>query len=628
MEPFSFSIDYRLEDWRVYSEIARERAQRVHGVWQRLQVRWPGALLGMLILGGLFWFSTREARFAWAIGMATSLLLIAIQSVLVMRRMRPLAGGAFLEPARIDVGADGLRILRANSEAFVRWARVMEVSATPTHIVLWVDQLTGHVLPVRALPAGLSAEDAMRRIESFRSTAVGSPAEQTAATAPAAPARSSVWREIATLGRLLLMLPVDGANLVGRDLTIFVTVIILLAVWIPLDPLVFGPDLEFTPYALPALAWIALGALGLAWILSRLVIPALPYRRAFLLVLGVAPIAMVASTVAAFLDDPWLFGLVAAITIWVLVYFGRGLRALTGTHQGRAVLVAGAAALIFLVSSDLLYVSPSLWYSSDDEDTEEPEPGADTQTWARMEELQFAQQARLDEELARIAALPREHAVTYFVGFAGYGEQRVFAEEIALADQQVAARYGSAQRSIELVNDQRDPEKFPLASAPALRHTLQSVGSMMAPDDVLFLALSSHGSEDGSISVSNAGRVPADLGAVELADMLREAKIPWKVVVVSACYAGGFIDALRDDHTIVLAAAAPDRTSFGCADDRDLTYFGEAFYRDALPRSANLRAAFENARKAIAAREKQEGIEASDPQAYFGKLIEQKLVLR
>jgi len=148
---------------------------------------------------------------------------------------------------------------------------------------------------------------------------------------------------------------------------------------------------------------------------------------------------------------------------------------------------------------------------------------------------------------------------------------------------------------------------------------------MMGPDDVLFLALSSHGSEDGSISVSNVGRAPAELSASALADMLKEAKIPWKVIVISACYAGGFIDALRDEHTIVLAAAAQDRTSFGCADDRDLTYFGEAFYRDSLPHATGLRAAFDAARQAIARREKQEQVEASDPQAYYGKQMEAKL---
>jgi hypothetical protein len=147
----------------------------------------------------------------------------------------------------------------------------------------------------------------------------------------------------------------------------------------------------------------------------------------------------------------------------------------------------------------------------------------------------------------------------------------------------------------------------------------------MGPEDVLFLALSSHGSQDATVDVSNEGMAPAELAAGTLAQMLKESHIRWKVIVISACYAGGFIDTLRDDHTIVIASAAQDRTSFGCTDDRDLTYFGEAFYRDALPRAASLRAAFEAARAAIGKREKQEQFEASDPQAYFGTAMEAKL---
>jgi hypothetical protein len=55
-------------------------------------------------------------------------------------------------------------------------------------------------------------------------------------------------------------------------------------------------------------------------------------------------------------------------------------------------------------------------------------------------------------------------------------------------------------------------------------------------------------------------------------------------------------------------AAAADRTSFGCSNDSDLTYFGEAFYRDALPGARSMRAAFESAKAAIAARERREHV--------------------
>jgi hypothetical protein len=97
------------------------------------------------------------------------------------------------------------------------------------------------------------------------------------------------------------------------------------------------------------------------------------------------------------------------------------------------------------------------------------------------------------------------------------------------------------------------------------------------------------------------------------------------VIVISACHAGAFIDALRDDNSIILTAAAADRTSFGCNDERELTYFGEAFYRDALPRAATLQDAFSLAKADIKGREEREHVRASNPQAFFGPAMEKKL---
>ena len=145
--------------------------------------------------------------------------------------------------------------------------------------------------------------------------------------------------------------------------------------------------------------------------------------------------------------------------------------------------------------------------------------------------------------------------------------------------------------------------------------------------DVLFLSISSHGAEDKAIVVSNAQLPLNDLTDEDLAAALDESGIKWRVIIISACYAGGFIDTLKNPWTIVITAAAADRTSFGCASDRDLTYFGEALYRDALPGAHSLRAAFDAATAAIAARERSEHIDASNPQAYFGPEIEAKLAL-
>ena len=230
---------------------------------------------------------------------------------------------------------------------------------------------------------------------------------------------------------------------------------------------------------------------------------------------------------------------------------------------------------------------------------------------------------------AAVAAFPNEASDTgrvFFLGFAGVGGERVFAEEIKLAANHVGAKFGSSRRSLLLINDRRDLTSRPLATHDNLRYALTTLGHIMDESDVLFLALSSHGSRDWALSVSNGALPLSDLGAEELSAALDEAGIKWRVIVVSACFAGGFIDELRDPYTIVVAAAAADRTSFGCSNERELTYFGEAFYRDALPTAASLRDAFATAEQRVLERETAEGIdEPSQPMAFFGEEIERKL---
>ena len=244
----------------------------------------------------------------------------------------------------------------------------------------------------------------------------------------------------------------------------------------------------------------------------------------------------------------------------------------------------------------------------------------------RGDDAAAAQRDLIDAQIAHFPAETGSEAHVYFLGFAGYGEERVFAEEIKLAAKNVGENYGSAPRSVLLLNDRRDLSTYPLASESSLRYALNALGRVMNRDeDVLFLALSSHGSRGATIEVSNEGMEPQPLGAVTLADLLAESGIRWKVIVVSACFSGAFVEPLADNHTIILTAASRSRTSFGCSDQRDLTYFGEAFYRDSLPGSTQLRAAFETAKQEIRRREKEEGVRASQPQSYFGPLMEEKL---
>ena len=85
-----------------------------------------------------------------------------------------------------------------------------------------------------------------------------------------------------------------------------------------------------------------------------------------------------------------------------------------------------------------------------------------------------------------------------------------------LAAQVVGARFDAADRELLLINDRRDFDTYPLATLSGLQYALSAVAQKMDPDrDILFLALSSHGSPDPLLAVSNAGLPLAQIDDVD-----------------------------------------------------------------------------------------------------------------
>jgi hypothetical protein len=391
--------------------------------------------------------------------------------------------------------------------------------------------------------------------------------------------------------------------------------------WMAIDWLESQPDPQFTGANIPLFAWYVLAAIALAGVLRWRSKPSPGFADALALAAGLAPVMLILLTLAvAYLNPDWLLGEAILGGLYVLIYLARGLRAITGKSQHTAAF----AALLFLAGfvwlSDAFNVIPDVWNPADAAATADNDANPDG------EAILFEQAARIDRSLALISRDTGAKPEAFFLGFAGVGDEKEFATEIGLAKTVLGERYGIGDRHVALINDERDLERMPLATVSGLKYALRGIAARMRLDrDVLFLSISSHGSRGGVIAVSNSELPLKDLDDEDLADALRESGIQWRVIIISACYAGAFIDTLRDPRSIVITAAAADRTSFGCSSDRDLTYFGEAFYRDALPKARSLRDAFDKAKAALAVRERQEGVTASDPQAFFGADIEAKL---
>lgn len=213
----------------------------------------------------------------------------------------------------------------------------------------------------------------------------------------------------------------------------------------------------------------------------------------------------------------------------------------------------------------------------------------------------------------------------YLIAMGGYGTQNVFLREAQKAQEIFDTEYNTKGRSVLLVNNSDEPRKYPLASISTLANSLRAVAEKMNLDeDVLVLYMTSHGSE-GSLSMSLPYVPIHDISPTHIANVLDRNKIKWRIIIISACHSGSFIAPLKNDNTLILTAAASDKTSFGCSDEEDLTFFGHALFEEGLPRTSYLPHAFSIAQNAIARWEKAGGLTPSDPQIFLGAEMEKKI---
>ena len=99
------------------------------------------------------------------------------------------------------------------------------------------------------------------------------------------------------------------------------------------------------------------------------------------------------------------------------------------------------------------------------------------------------------------------------------------------------------------------------------------------------------------------------------------------VVIVSACFSGVFVPALAGSNRMVLTAARPDRSSFGCGEADKYPYFDQCVL-ETLPQVGDFAALGTTVQGCVAARETKEGMKpASEPQLFVGAALKPMLPL-
>jgi hypothetical protein len=231
----------------------------------------------------------------------------------------------------------------------------------------------------------------------------------------------------------------------------------------------------------------------------------------------------------------------------------------------------------------------------------------------------LAQGRLLDEALAAVpASTPAVELYTLTLG--GDGKQSVFLRESDYVANMLTTRFG-AYGQIRLVNHRDHLADRPMATRENLRRAAQTLAERSGPEDLVFIYLTSHGTAEHELVLDQPRMELADLPADELAAVLAPLKNRDKVIVISSCYSGGFIPALKDERTLIMTASRADRVSFGCSEEANFTYFGDALFAQALNQTDDLEQAFKLAKATVAERELADSFEASEPQIWAPKTV-------
>jgi Peptidase C13 family len=439
-------------------------------------------------------------------------------------------------------------------------------------------------------------------------------------------ARSAIWRTTPDP-------PLVGlASLIGWTL-------VLAAVRVALQYLAVadGP-LHFNPYGLNAIAARLALELAIAAFFVRPQARATALAAMFILSIiadiagaliqiGVGPLAT-----RMHLDALWSLDITAAasIAIPIIWWLGAMSALLAGVQQApqlRSLARAAALWIALFAARSLIPEAPTF-----------VPPNFDIRSanwWeylfarygaqSELAQLEKAQAVLLKTQAQSLA--PQRKGITdvYVIGVAGWATQDVFIKELEGAIASIGTVLPIKDHVLRLINNRTTINTVPLASAQNFAAAVHAVGEVMDKDeDVLLVFMTSHGEKTG-FALQLPGSSPAELTPQQVATALDSEGIKNRVVIVSACFAGIFMAPLQNDNSVVMTASDDKSTSFGCAPEREWTYFGDALFHQSLLPGNDFQQAFNHARTLIQGWELMDHIAPSNPQGWFGPALVAKL---
>ncbi|RYX88655.1 MAG: hypothetical protein EOO28_35600 [Comamonadaceae bacterium] len=320
---------------------------------------------------------------------------------------------------------------------------------------------------------------------------------------------------------------------------------------------------------------------------------------------------------AAFNASSWLaWAVFIVLSAWGI---GAALRVAARFVRGWPRLLAVGVATGLLYGASAVGVVEGIWL---------PDPTASEAV--AEPQLQLTQELfQGQEELWRktVDALPAQRpdvADVYAIVFAPYAREDVFLRESAMVADVLASRFDAKGRVVQLVNNVATTQTFAWATPLNLQRTIAAVASRMdTANDVLVVYMTSHGASNFELAAYHWPLTVNPVTPTMLREALDKAGVKNRVVAVSACYSGGWVDALAGGGTLVMTAADATHTSYGCGRLSPLTFFGRAVFDEELRKTHSFEKAFDAAVPVIRQREidggKADGF--SNPQIRIGASI-------
>jgi hypothetical protein len=212
-----------------------------------------------------------------------------------------------------------------------------------------------------------------------------------------------------------------------------------------------------------------------------------------------------------------------------------------------------------------------------------------------------AQDFLMDRALDNLDDERRGITDLYFVGFAPDGRHPGFVSDVEAAQRAMNEYWNTAGRSVVLVNSPLTVAERPFATITNLRAALLEIGDLIdADDDIVMIYLAGSPGPGRTLAAVNPPLELVDMSPAGQRQQLDAAGIRFRVIVVSTCEAGAWIDELADQETAVIASSPAGVRGEDCRGGLVASRFGDAFF-GAMAKTSDLASAFDAAKKRLAA---------------------------